>query len=201
MAAPSNKGKGAAIAFLRSLIGHTGTECVIWPFAKNHKGYGQLGHEGQSYKANRLMCELAHGKPPSPTHQAAHNCGNGHLSCVNPNHLEWKTNFENQMDRVEHGTMPKKGKPRRILTPEQIQEVRALKGKMAQYDIAKRFGVKPGCIEYWQSHNKPAALLSDDQVRIIRGSQQPVPALARQFGVSRSTIHRVLARDVYRDVA
>jgi len=201
MAAPLNKGKGAGIAFLRSLIGHTGDECVIWPFAKNHKGYGQLGYEGQSYKANRMMCELAHGKPPSPEHQAAHTCGNGHLSCVNPNHLEWKTNFENQMDRVEHGTMPKKGRQRRILTPEQIEEVRALKGKMAQYDIAKRFGVKPGCIEYWQSHNKPPALLSDDQVRTIRGSRLSVLALARQMGVSKSTIQRVLSRESYPAVA
>lgn len=198
------RGKGEGIAFLRSLLGHTGDECVPWPFCKNHKGYGMLGHNGRMWKANRLMCMLAHGDPPTPKHQAAHTCGHGHLSCVNPRHLEWKTNYENQMDRVAHGTMPKVGKHRRRLTPEQIEEVRALKGKVAQYDLAKRFGVKPGCIEYWQSHSKPPALLSAETVRAIRaiGKGKPQAVIADQFGVSIHSVKNVLSGRSWRqDVA
>lgn len=198
-----DRGNGKAIAFLRSLVGHVGDECVIWPFAKNHKGYGLLGHEGKTHKANRVMCELAHGKPPTPEHQAAHSCGNGHLSCINPNHLGWKTNYANQMDRAEHGTMPKHGRPARILTPEQIAEVRALKGTVAQYDLAKRFGVKPGCIEYWQSHDKPPKRVTDDQVRAIRaaGAKMTQAEVSRTLGIGVGTIQKILSGVSFRDVA
>ncbi len=86
-----NKGKGKAFAFLQSLVGHVGDECVSWPFGRMHKGYGQLGHLGKSHKAHRMLCEMVYGPPPTDKHQATHSCGNGHLGCVNPNHLEWKT--------------------------------------------------------------------------------------------------------------
>ncbi len=99
--------------------------------------------------------------------------------------------------------MPKHGHPRRILTPNQIAEIRSLKGKMAQYDIAKKFGVKPGAVEYWQSHDKPPATLTDEQIRAIRslagtGSHK---AIAEQVGLSMSKVQRVLAGTAYRDVA
>jgi DNA-binding transcriptional regulator YiaG len=150
-----------------------------------------------------MMCELAHGPAPSEKHQAAHNCGKGHLGCVNPAHLEWKTNLENQLDRFEHGTMPKHGKPRRILTPEQIAEVRALKGKVAQYDLAARFSVKPGTVEYWQSHDRPPRALSEDQVRAIRtsGATRPAREVAKQFGISEASARRVIRGEIYRDAA
>lgn len=195
------KGESKTIDFLRALVGHVSDECILWPYAKNHKGYGQLFYEGVTRKAHRIMCELAHGKPPTHEHQAAHGCGNP--SCVNPRHLEWKTNYANQMDRAVHGTMPKHGRPARILTPEQIVEVRALKGTVAQYDLAKRFGVKPGCIEYWQSHDKPPKRVTDDQVRAIRaaGAKMTQAEVSRTLGIGVGTIQKILSGVSFRDVA
>lgn len=195
------RGKGKAYAFLSALVGHAEDECVIWPFAKNHKGYGLMGHDGRFFKAHRLMCEMVNGKPPTPEHQATHKCG--HPSCVNPMHLEWKTNYANQMDRAAHGTMPKHGRPARILTPEQIAEVRALKGKVAQYDLAARFGVKPGCIEYWQSHDKPPKRVTDDQVRAVRaaGATMSQADVVRTLGISKATVQKILSGASFRDVA
>jgi hypothetical protein len=43
--------------------------------------------------------------PPSSKYQAAHKCGNGHLGCVNPKHLSWKTRAENEADKIAHGTI------------------------------------------------------------------------------------------------
>lgn len=199
MAAPHNKGNGKGIAFLRSLVGHHGDECVPWPFSKNHKGYGLLGVDGKTCKANRIMCELEHGPPPTPKHQATHSCGNGHEGCVNPLHLEWKTNRDNQLDRFDHGTMPKPGKKRRLLSPEQIAEIRSLKGKVPQYDLAKQFGVKPGTIEYWQGHSKPPSILTDEKVRAIRtmGGLKPTSEIAAEFGISKSSVQRVLAGETW----
>lgn len=137
-----NFGKGAGIAFLRALIGHQGDECVTWPMSQDGRGYGVCAFEGCSYKAHRLMCVLAHGEPPTPKHQAAHSCGNGHLRCVNPRHLSWKTMTENAADMVAHGTARFDRGRRYRLTVEQVQEILALKGKMTQRAIAAMYGVK-----------------------------------------------------------
>lgn len=144
---PPNKGQGAAIKFLRKHVSYSGDDCLIWPFnrAKPH-GYGTLGFNGRPHRAHRLMCELAHGAPPTPKHQAAHSCGKGHLGCVNPRHLSWKTEAENQYDRHLHGTNRKKGTPRYKLTWQKVAKIRALEGKMSQQAIARKFGVTHGLI-------------------------------------------------------
>ncbi len=120
----------------------------MWPFSHNGLGYGRLGVNGKGSYAHRVMCELAHGKPPEG-HQASHSCGHGHLGCVNPNHLSWKTNSDNQLDRRVHGTERKRDGIRQKLSAEQVAQVRALKGKISLFKIAEMFGVKRGCIEYW----------------------------------------------------
>src|SRR5436309_2180466 len=99
-----NRGKGAAIAFLRALLSHQGDGCVTWPFSRLQNGHGTLGYLGKVYRAHQLMCELAHGPRPTLGHQSAHSCGKGHEGCVNPRHLSWKTASENQQDRKLHGT-------------------------------------------------------------------------------------------------
>ncbi len=136
------KGNGAAIGFLRLLIGYKGRKCVAWPFKRLPNGYGQLGYLGQQLYAHRLMCELENGPPPSEGHIAAHSCGKGHEGCINPSHLGWKTYSENELDKRVHGTKVKqtwgwKGK----LSPEQVDEIRSLKGMMTQAAIASRFNI------------------------------------------------------------
>lgn len=49
---------------------------------------------------SRIMCEEAHGPPPSPKHDAAHDTPNGCIGglCVNGEHLRWATRSENMQD-------------------------------------------------------------------------------------------------------
>jgi hypothetical protein len=116
----------------------------MWPLAKNDNGHGHFGFEGKVYRAHRYMCELAHGLPPSSDLEAAHSCGNGHLGCVNPNHLSWKTRSGNQQDRVAMGRTFQG--PRHKLTVDQVAEIRALEGQVTNTALAKRFNVSRGAV-------------------------------------------------------
>lgn len=123
-----NKGKGAAIAWLRAHVEHQGDDCLIWPFSRNPvSGYGYFSYNGEGpRRAHRFMCELAHGAPPTPAHEAAHSCGKGHEGCIHPCHLSWKTHAENQRDRARHGTAKRESRRGRWkLTPEQVAEIRS----------------------------------------------------------------------------
>lgn len=133
--------------WLAERIGHQGDDCLKWPFATLPNGRGHLGHDGKIWRASRLMCTLAHGEPPTPTHQAAHLCGNGHLGCVNPRHLVWQTRSENQLDRRKHGThRTSKYGQRGCLNKDQVIAIRAMKGKCPKAHLAKRYGVSEATI-------------------------------------------------------
>lgn len=146
---PPNLGKGRGLKWLQEHVSHDGDECLIWPFGKNHQGYGQLGYCGKVRKAHHIMCLLAHGPAPADRPQAAHSCGNGSGGCVHPRHLSWKNNSENQRDRRAHGSPEGAIGRRTRLTPMQISEIQEAKGKIPQLTLAAQFGVKRGTIEYW----------------------------------------------------
>lgn len=133
------KGNGKGIAFLRAHVAYQGDDCLPWPFCRI-RGYGSVSVNGTIFKAHRLMCEMFRGQAPTEDHEAAHECGNGHLGCVNPKHILWKTPIENQADRKVHGTAGKLMPGRRYkLTVEQVAEIRALKGAKSQDEIAAMF--------------------------------------------------------------
>lgn len=143
-------GRGKGIAFLRAHLSYQGTDCVHWPYHTQIDGYGNLGYNGGGMKrAHRLMCELAHGKPPTPKHEAAHSCGVAR--CVNPKHLSWKTRSENEIDKRVHGTARGGHGTRTRLTAEQITDIRENKGKLPQHLLAKKHGLKRAGVRYWQS--------------------------------------------------
>lgn len=96
--------KGALTEWLKGHVGYAGDDCLTWPFGGRGNGYGSIKFNGRHTTANYAMCELAHGRAPSPTHEAAHSCGNGHLGCVNPRHLRWATRLENANDALRDGT-------------------------------------------------------------------------------------------------
>lgn len=123
---------------------YDGDDCLMWPFARTQSGYAQCNAFGKIVSAHRFMCEHRNGPPPTPKHHAAHSCGRGPDGCVNPRHLSWKTNSENQLDRQAHGTS-KNGK-RWKLTPEQVAEIRAQQGKEPIKSLAERFGIKDATV-------------------------------------------------------
>lgn len=121
---------------------HSRDECLKWPFSYMLNGYGVISVEGKSTGAHRYVCKLVNGEPPTEAHYAAHNCGKGHLGCVNPKHLEWKTPAGNQADRVIHGTHDRGERSASSkLTEADVHEIRRLKGSLPQNEIGRRFGI------------------------------------------------------------
>jgi hypothetical protein len=143
----STKGNGNTIKWIRDHQNYQHKDwCLMWPFYRL-RGYGSFGYLGKSYYAHRFMCELIHGKPPTDKHQAAHSCGNGHLGCVNPHHLSWKTQSENQLDCRDHGTQGKNLDGNRgRLTPELADEIRAMKGIKTQWQLAEEYRISESTI-------------------------------------------------------
>lgn len=141
VAAPQRADHGAPREWLRANAGHGGDDCLIWPFARHTNGEAAIG-DRQSRQAARLMCIMAHGDPPSPDMQAAHSCGKGHLACVNPRHLSWKTPKQNMEDKRRHGThLEGERCPNAKLTEIQVRAIRDLAASFSVADLAEIFGV------------------------------------------------------------
>lgn len=134
--------KGTLLVWLRGHVGHTGDECLIWPFACNESGYGVVRHAGRQQLASRVMCILAHGEPPVPRYHAAHSCGKGHEGCVHPGHLSWMSPAGNNADKLAHGTHFRGSRsPNAKITEHQAEQMRALHGSHSQSEIAAMFGI------------------------------------------------------------
>lgn len=139
---------GARIKWIEDHKAHIGDECLIWPFSFNESGYGQFKIKGQSTLASRFMCEAAHGQAPTPTHQAAHSCGNGASGCTNPRHLRWATRLENEADKVIHGTLPRgERQGGSKLTAADVRAIRLLSKTTPNGDLAVRFNVSRSQIQ------------------------------------------------------
>lgn len=125
------------------VLQYDGDECLIWPYS-TIRGYGRMQNDGNLAVVSRALCKEVHGPAPTPAHDAAHSCGNGHLGCVTKKHLSWKTRAENMADRVLHGTSNRGERHASAkLTEEQAREIISLRGKEKQKDTASRFGIAP----------------------------------------------------------
>lgn len=122
-------------------------ECILWPFSKDGSGAGIIFFNGRKWGAHRFVCLKMHGPAPTSRHYACHECGNGHLGCVNPNHLYWGTPSENQLDRRKHGTsFNGDGCPHAKLTWANVEYVRRTAGRKDRKLVARELGVSPTTI-------------------------------------------------------
>lgn len=130
--------------------------CLLWPFARDRREGRALANVDGHKLAHRWMCEAANGKAPIDKPQAAHSCGNGHLGCVNPRHLSWATNSENQHQRYAHGrhNPNPEGGNRSRFTPEQIEKMRSQWGEFTQEKLAEMYGVKVQTIQYYLKYRE-----------------------------------------------
>ena len=122
--------------------GYNGDDCLIWPFSVSDHGRGSVKIGGAVMSAPRYMCTLAHGAPPTPDHDAAHSCGKGHLGCMTPGHLSWKTAKENEADKIVHGTIRRGEKINTAkLSESDVREIRRRACVETCANLASEFGV------------------------------------------------------------
>lgn len=113
--------------------------CHEWTSTLHRLGYGRFYDGAKRIYAHREAWRLEHGDIPEGIH-VLHRCDN--RPCVNPRHLFLGTQKDNMADASEKGRMAKGVKNGRSkLTREQVKEIRRLRGKAYQKDLAKRFGV------------------------------------------------------------
>ena len=133
--------RGRVSAFLTEALNTETDLCIEWPFNRNAKGYGYV-HKSKSQRAvaNRIVCTLAHGEPPTPEHQAAHSCNNP--PCINKNHLRWATPKENAFDRIANGTEPRGTKAQAAkLKDDDVIAIRELAKTESKKSIADMYGI------------------------------------------------------------
>lgn len=126
--------------------------CLIWPFAREGRvGRGMMGTgNGKGTWAHRVMCETVHGPAPIDRPQAAHSCGNGDQGCVNPRHLYWATNSQNQLERYRHGRGNRNANGNKsMFTPAQIAKIRSQYGEFTQTKLAEMYECSLGTIQYY----------------------------------------------------
>lgn len=200
---------GKAPQWIRDHASYQGDDCIPWPFfCDPGVGRGRITATGiRSFWSHRVMCEYVKGPPPTPEHHAAHNCGNGHMACMNQKHLEWKTGSDNALDRAKHGT--NRSRPsKRKLTLEQVEEIRRQKGVETQMALAARFGVSDNAIRNihagrtWNPDQKEH-IFTADEIREIRrrGPFEKFARLATEFGTNANSIRRIVKGETYRHVA
>ncbi|GFO81788.1 MAG: hypothetical protein A49_14150 [Methyloceanibacter sp.] len=105
---PARARSGVGLNWLREFRDYGGDECLLFPFRTQKNPRGTVTLNNNPMFAHRAMCFLAHGNPPGDKPMALHRCGNGHLGCVNPNHLYWGDRHDNGCDASHHSV---DGKP------------------------------------------------------------------------------------------
>lgn len=120
--------------------------CWEWTGFISRAGYGRYREQ----EAHRAAYERENGAIP-PGLFVCHSCDNP--ACVNPAHLWLGTAGDNSRDMVAKGRArhPKwagrrrgTANPNARLTPEQVLEIRSLRWKKTQREIAERFGISQG---------------------------------------------------------
>jgi len=154
----------------------------------DHKGYNRVrltvGNKYKTFLAHRLVCEAFHGKPPAGT-ETRHLDGNKRNN--HESNLCWGTASENAHDRKRHGT--ERARENGLLTRKvlQKQKSRTLEAKRSprgdEHGSSKLSVADVKQIRKWISEG---AYTSD---------------LASLYGVSRTTIQRVVNGSLWRHVA
>ena len=141
---------GVSMRWLEDVaLPYQGEACLIWPFHRNHLGRPVMRVNYRTTYACRIVCERAHGLPPTEKHVAAHSCGNGHDGCINPRHLHWATRKENSLEMVEHGRSTRGSvNARSKLTEAEVLEIR----RQAESGVPRRALAETYCVSKGAIH-------------------------------------------------
>lgn len=100
--APERAHDNVGLAWLKSFLDYDGDECLLFPFRTAACPRGTVTYNFKTMPAHRAMCLMRYKLPADPKAWALHKCGNGHLGCVNPNHLYWGDRSDNAKDAHRH---------------------------------------------------------------------------------------------------
>lgn len=126
--------------FLRfARIGGPG-DCWEWLGAHDRRGYGYISTApGKRMYAHRFSYQMFRGDMDD--RYVCHSCDNPR--CVNPDHLFLGSHLDNMRDAAEKGHF---GRHKRVLTDEQLAEIRRIGRAMTRHQLAAMFGVSVGTI-------------------------------------------------------
>lgn len=155
MTSPQSKYNRSNFAWLTEAVKTVTEECIIWPFKKDHNGYGRLRIPtcilGKSRKivttaAHRYAFKLVNGRFPAP--QGLHKCDTP--ACINPQHIFEGSYIENVADMVSKNRQSKGSRfSHAKLTESDIVAIRALLASGSlQKDVAAIYGVSRSRISY-----------------------------------------------------
>ena len=77
--------------------------CFVCQKNISKRGYSYFADkaDGRRIGAHRYIYELIYGRLLGPEMQVRHRCDN--KACINPDHLQWGTNEDNQQDKMDRG--------------------------------------------------------------------------------------------------
>lgn len=175
------------------------TPCWRWLGRKSAGGYGVLNKHTKDISAHRASWLLHRGPIPKGM-CILHRCDNP--ECVNIEHLWIGTHADNVADKVSKGRQPKGDNHGMRMHPEcspRGKEHYCYKIPGMLETLRARIRNAPRVI----GSNHPHAKLTEDQVFEIKAARRggaTQHALAKQFGVGRTTIQNILRGEIWRHV-
>ena len=184
-----------------------GPGCWEWQASLNINGYGQFMWHGTPRGPHRFMLASWYGRWFRTEECVCHHCDNP--LCVRPSHLFLGTQQDNVDDMISKGRQvhnsPGVGEdhPRSRYTSEQVREIRRLRADgVRSADLANRFDTNDAHIRQivtgrsyanagGPTKNYRRKTSGADRLEIRRrcAAGERVAALAREYGVSTSTIY------------
>jgi hypothetical protein len=116
-------------------------DCWLWDGYTNKYGYATFRIEKERFNSHRLMYLHCYGAIPDGC-VVRHTCRNG---CVNPDHLELGTQYENMADKLRDNTLIRgQSHYNSKLSELQVKEIK--NSKLSLSKLAKQFGVAKSTI-------------------------------------------------------
>lgn len=205
-----------------NIISHIDTSdadgCHVWTGACNWKGYGRTSIHGKMFSVHRLVWEWANGPIPQGM-VIAHHCDTPR--CCRLDHLFLTTPAGNMADRDAKGRTARGDRSGARLHPERLRRgdnhPHRLRPEIRCYGDQNGARLHPERLARGDRHGsrtKPERIVRGEQVGISKLTAQTVvgirqryaaggvtyTALAQDYGVSRGTIARCVARSTWKHV-